>query len=321
MAQFTPKPGVPDNHAAGRCHKSPARRLIPAATSLHTHAQILPERYVAMRLIAPLFALTLGLAAATPANAGAGRWGQDLRFVADTTIPGGDPIALCHLVDFMDVLFIPVYTITEGYALSSDRCSGTAYRDLSPEHMADLQAAGMIPSELPVKASVSWKQAIIGHTWLVLAAAGLLAKGLGRIGSVRRKRPARTPDTLAIHSLVAMSQVAIADGRIDDAEVRQIATILTRLTGNGYSPQKVMEMLSRLNPSPNDLAQIGQELSERDRQIVLEAALNIAVADGEIHPSEYAVVSDLAQRMRIGADQFRGALTRISAHLQTVQPA
>nr|WP_245581515.1 TerB family tellurite resistance protein [Octadecabacter arcticus] len=56
-----------------------------------------------------------------------------------------------------------------------------------------------------------------------------------------------------------------------------------------------------------------------DRQIVLEAALNIAVADGEIHPHEYAVVSELAQRMRIGADQFRSALARISVHLQIVQ--
>jgi uncharacterized membrane protein YebE (DUF533 family) len=36
---------------------------------------------------------------------------------------------------------------------------------------------------------------------------------------------------LAIHSLVAMSQVAIADGRIDEAEVHHIANILTRLTG------------------------------------------------------------------------------------------
>ena len=126
---------------------------------------------------------------------------------------------------------------------------------------------------------------------------------------------------LAIHSLVAMSQVAVADGRIDAAEVRQISSILTRLTGQGYGVEQVQDMLQRLNPSPSDLAQVGQDLSEADRQIVLEAALNIAVADGEIHPSEYAVVSDLAQRMAIGAEPFRAALHRISAHLQTAQPA
>jgi tellurite resistance protein len=118
---------------------------------------------------------------------------------------------------------------------------------------------------------------------------------------------------------VAMSQVAIADGRLDDAEVHHIANILTRLTGNSYGPQQIIDMLSKLNPSPSNIEQVGQDLSDKDRQIVLEAALNIAVADGEIHPNEYAVVSELAQRMRIGEDQFRDALARISAHLQTVQ--
>jgi len=117
-----------------------------------------------------------------------------------------------------------------------------------------------------------------------------------------------------------MSQVAVADGHIDDREIHQISSILTRLTGRGYSVEQVADLLTRLNPSPSDLAQVGQDLTEADRQIVLEAALNIAVADGEIHPSEYAVVSDLAQRMRVGADAFRSALNRISAHMQTTQP-
>ena len=134
-------------------------------------------------------------------------------------------------------------------------------------------------------------------------------------------RGGRAPDVLAVHSLVAMSQVAIADGRIGDQEVSNIAQILTRLTGTPYAPEQVMEMLERLNPSADDLAQVGQDLSDKDRQIVLEAALNIAVADGDIQPNEYAVVSDLAQRMSIGADQFRSAMDRISAHIKTIQPA
>lgn len=136
----------------------------------------------------------------------------------------------------------------------------------------------------------------------------------------RRATSSTLTDTLAVHSLVAMSQVAIADGRIKDNEVHQIAMILTRLTGKPYMPETVMDMLERLNPSTTDLEDVGRDLSEKDRQIVLEAALNIAVADGEIQPAEYAVVSELAQRMRIGADQFRAAMSRIAAHLQTMQP-
>ncbi|MCF2906619.1 TerB family tellurite resistance protein [Octadecabacter sp. CECT 8868] len=171
----------------------------------------------------------------------------------------------------------------------------------------------------PSWAADGFVAAIQNNIWLVAGALGLLICVIVLKNLIGR-RTEKAPDALAIHSLVAMSQVAIADGRIDDAEVRQIAQILTRLTGTSYGPDQVMEMLQRLNPSAADLEQVGQDLSLKDREIVLEAALNIAVADGEIHANEYAVVSELAQRMRIGADQFRSAMARISAHLQTVQP-
>jgi uncharacterized membrane protein YebE (DUF533 family) len=95
---------------------------------------------------------------------------------------------------------------------------------------------------------------------------------------------------------MAMSQVAIADGRLDDAEVHHIANILTRLTGTPRATTDHRYMLNKLNPSPSDIEQVGRDhISDKDRQIVLEAALNIAVADGEIHPNEYAVVSELAR--------------------------
>lgn len=273
-----------------------------------------------MRKVVPSLALALSLMSLATTAEARGRYGEDLRFVAETTIPGGSTISLCHLVDFMDALFIPVYTSVQGYALSNDGCEGEMYRSLSTEHFLDLQSAGMIPADLPATPKQSLPNMIAGHAWIILGALGLLAKGATFIAG-RRKPKAASPDNLAIHSLVAMSQVAVADGHIDEREVQQIANILTRLTGRGYSPAQVSDLLARLNPSPSDIAQIGADLSEADRQIVLEAALNIAVADGEIHPSEYAVVSDLAQRMRIGADQFRGALNRISAHLHTTKPA
>lgn len=276
-----------------------------------------------MRKFSLMIALAAGLTtAAGSAQAGAARWGQDLHFVAETSIPGSSAISLCHLVDYASFLFIPVYTSVDGYALSNEGCAGGAYRDLSAEHFQDLQAAGMIPTDLPATPRLSPVNLVAGHAWIVLAAFGLMLCGMAMLGSGRaRKRKAPAPDALAIHSLVAMSQVAVADGHIDTAEIRQISSILTRLTGKGYSMEQVSELLTQLSPSPSDMAQVGQDLSEADRQIVLEAALNIAVADGEIHPSEYAVVSDLAQRMRIGAEQFRGALNRIAAHLQTAQPA
>lgn len=168
--------------------------------------------------------------------------------------------------------------------------------------------------------------AVINVAGWLMGQAGMITAGLGLLLAMvclvrlNRGRRAKTPDALAVHSLVAMSQVAIAGGRINDAGVKQIAHILSRLMRKAYTSQHVMEMLQRLSPSAADLAQVGQNLSEKDRRIVLEAALNIAVADGEIHPNEYAVVSELAQRLRIGSDQFRHTLKRISAQFQDAEP-
>lgn len=271
--------------------------------------------------IVAVLALALGLTSMASQTTAGGRWGEDLRFVAETGIPGTDgQMVLCHHVDFMDVLFVPVYTTITGYALSNSDCTGDMYRNLTAAQFADLQTAGLIDATLPTEPKVGITALAWGHAWLILAVIAVLKTAFIALKGGKRRK-AGTPDMLAIHSLVAMSQVAVADGRIDDAEVHQIANILTRLTGRAYAPAQVMDLLSKLNPSAADLDQIGQDLSEKDRQIVLEAALNIAVADGEIHPNEYAVVSELAQRMRIGADQFRSALARISAHLQTVQTA
>ncbi|AKS45022.1 Tellurite resistance protein TerB [Octadecabacter temperatus] len=275
-----------------------------------------------MRKFLPIIALSFGLTTTASTADAYIVSGEDLRFVAETSLPGqaGEPVSLCHLVDFTNALFVPVYTSVQSYALSPDGCVGDSYRALSAEQFSAMQASGLLPAELPEAPRATIKDLLWGHAWLIVAAIGILFSALIAFRD-RKPRKAKTPDALAIHSLVAMSQVAIADGRIDDAEVQQISSILTRLTGTSYAPQQVMELLSRLNPSPSDIDQIGEGLSDGDRQIVLEAALNIAVADGEIHPSEYAVVSDLAQRMRIGADQFRSAMARISAHLHTVPQA
>ena len=277
-----------------------------------------------MRKLLPILALAFGLTTTASTADAQVRYGEDLRFVVETTLPGptGSPVSLCHLVDFMDGLFVPLYTTVQSYALSPDGCIGDSYRALSTEQFTAMQSSGLLPANLPAEPKASISKLLWGHAWLVVAGVGILFRLLMATGKRRRgPRKAKNPDALAIHSLVAMSQVAIADGRIDDSEVQHISSILTRLTGNAYAPQQVMELLSKLNPSPSDIDQIGEGLSEKDRQIVLEAALNIAVADGEIHPNEYAVVSDLAQRMRIGGDQFRSAMARISAHLQSVQPA
>lgn len=273
---------------------------------------------------AAVLSLMTGLAIPSTAQAAILTQGETLRFVAQTTIPvagNGTSISLCHSIDQTTFLGLPVYTRTTGYALAAEGCTASATQDLSAQHLADLQAAGFVPSSVPSTPKATVGQIVWGHAVLILTGLGVLGRAVGRLALRQRRKKPASPDALALHSLVAMSQVAVADGRLDSREMQQIAQILTRLTGQSYSADQVSELLDRLAPSASDLAEVGLNLSEKDRQIVLEAALNVAVSDGDIHPSEYEIVTYLADRMRIGADQFRSALHRIAGHLQAASAA
>ena len=112
-----------------------------------------------------------------------------------------------------------------------------------------------------------------------------------------------------------MSQVAVSDGHIDEKEVTQIAGILTRLTGQGYDRARVRQLLTQMQGAGIDLEGICPSLSEKDRQMVMEAALHVAVADGQIHPDEYQLISRIAGLLQIDGSTFRGTLQRIAMQM------
>lgn len=268
-------------------------------------------------------ALGLTLAMTGTAQAGAGRWGEDLRFVSETQMPTptGGTYSLCYLVDFMDVLFVPIYTSIESYALSADSCTGDSYRPLSAEQVESLQMAGLLSADLPVEPKLGIKDLIVGHAGILLALlAGFFKVLAWFIHDRKPRRRAKTSDALTVNALAAMCHVAVSDGHIDESEVSQIAAILTRLTGRGFDRDRVRGLLNQILATTVDVNQIGADLTEQERRIVMEAALNIAVADGEIHPNEYQLVSQIATAMRIGGDEFRQALARISATMHNRQP-
>ncbi|MEL6960879.1 MAG: hypothetical protein AAGL89_18230, partial [Pseudomonadota bacterium] len=137
------------------------------------HWRRMDQKGQVMRQYVAALTLLFGLSAANPAHAG-GTWGQDLRFVAETQIPGNESnMALCHLVDYLNVLFVPVYTTIEGYALSNDGCTGDMYRELSSEDLVTLQGAGLIPSDVPATPQADLQAWLWGHAWLILGGVGL----------------------------------------------------------------------------------------------------------------------------------------------------
>jgi len=91
---------------------------ISAASLADSCPQLMLYKGLPMRKLISITALILGMTVVTSTQAGAGRWGADLRFVAETTIPqssGIGTVSICHLFDYEDVFFVPVYMTLQGY--------------------------------------------------------------------------------------------------------------------------------------------------------------------------------------------------------------
>lgn len=206
------------------CLKFALNHCQPVRTGLQTGSDMF--RFLA------ILALAFGLfSTATTANARVS-WGEELRLVDNAELPNfqGGSVAVCHLTAYADFLFVPVYTRIKSYALSNSGCTGTQYHDLSTADFQAMQASGLINPNLPPKPRAGLLDIIWGHAWIIVLMVGVVFKGVIFAGERRVRKPG-SADPLAIHSLVAMSQVAVADGHIDAREVQQISYILTRLNG------------------------------------------------------------------------------------------
>ncbi|HKL69149.1 TerB family tellurite resistance protein [Salibaculum sp.] len=276
-------------------------------------------RQVVARLALALL-LTLSVAFPAQADRGVGMWGKDLILLSGTEIPtgSGGTYALCHLVETMTIAFIPVHTTIKSYALSDADCVGTAYRSLSAEDVAQGQAVGALPTDLPVTPQLTPQALVFGHAGPIVLTGALLFLVLTLLihKRLKRGRRRRISDTLAINALAAMTHVAISDGDVDDREVSHIAGILGRLTGRDYDLGRVRDMIGQVQSHIGDIDALGEGLTEDECRIVLESALHVAVADGQIHPSEYRQVSHIAHRLHIGGADFRDALARIAATMK-----
>ena len=280
-------------------------------------------------------ALTLAAGAASPADAGrrggdgsffgVGFYttGQDLLYVSPTNMSGG--VSVCHLVERASLFgILPIYTTLEGYALGEAGCNGASYTPLDELSLVAYQNGGAIPRDVPAEASLSILDLAWGHAFLLGAGLLLLLKGVRGIFGRRKQGgalPMKNSEAVAIHSIIAMSNVAAADGSVDPAELHEMSNILSRIKGHAFSADQVAAIVQQTNPTMEEFVQVGQGLSKKDRRVVMQAALTIAVADGRIDPREYDLVTTLAQQMGISGDDFRAALNRVSHFLNAPLPA
>ena len=108
-----------------------------------------------------------------------------------------------------------------------------------------------------------------------------------------------------------MVHILLADGVIDDAEVDSVTEIYEKLTGVRLGIRAVHDEIARVKSSGEQLSSylrnLQGRLNDSGKENVLKSALMVALADGEFHEDERAML------VEIGAD-----LGMTKAHVQGV---
>ncbi len=279
--------------------------------------------------------LSLGAIAATAAlffTASAAEAGvpygyyEEMTFVSETGVysSAGNPnLSLCRISTKYHFGYIGFWRNEAAYVLSDSQCFEDGFYHISPEDMAAYQQTGLIPADIPTTAALSTKEIASGFSGTFLLVLALFFKGTIELREFMTRRRRSGSPTAAVNTLAAMCHIAKADGEIDPAEVEMIGAVLFEKTGRQFSIKQIAQMIEMTEDhlNPEDYAGFGEGLSEAERERLLEAALIVAVADGEIHAAEHSLMMNLARGMNIPAAKFRKTLQNVAEELAGITPS
>ncbi len=97
-----------------------------------------------------------------------------------------------------------------------------------------------------------------------------------------------------------MIHMLLADGVIDDSEVETTRDIYSKLTGKDVSTDEIRNEINHIQNTREDLSKyltkLQGSLNDEGKEMVVRAAMFVALADGEFHEDEKALVG------KVGSD-------------------
>lgn len=122
-----------------------------------------------------------------------------------------------------------------------------------------------------------------------------------------------------------LGHLAKADGRVSENEITQAEALMTRMGLNADKRREAMRQFALGKQADFPLDQVVARFRERTKQRKLltlnfiEMLLSVALADGELHAQEEAVLLRVAQGLGIPEVQFRQLLSMLLAQANFAQ--
>lgn len=121
----------------------------------------------------------------------------------------------------------------------------------------------------------------------------------GGEGVPRQEHPSLLPSELQHPFILLLVQMMKEDGRIDDREYARICTaIVQRMGMDDYGARDLVGSVLRDSDEHNNslptIAEFHRQANDRQRQLLVDELLEVAVADEEFHPLEAALLRKIA---------------------------
>ncbi len=119
--------------------------------------------------------------------------------------------------------------------------------------------------------------------------------------------------------MVAMKQVMIAmllaDGVIDDDEVKELKATFEDLAGVSVTEQDLREEIAAIQNEGSGAIEMVQHLAaglnDKGKEMVITAAYQIAAADGHVDPSEQQLLEEIAVALELSQAHFLGIMSEL----------
>jgi len=114
-----------------------------------------------------------------------------------------------------------------------------------------------------------------------------------------------------------MIQMLLADGVVDDAEVKTAANIYRSVAGRDIAEEELRSEITAAQTAGDDLGAtlraVQGSLNSEGKELALKAALYVAMADGEIQPEEQALLAEIGANLGMSDAHIRGVISSLES--------
>lgn len=245
---------------------------------------------------------------------------EQLEFVAETQIIGPDQqnLSLCYVTKSLRIFGYALTSDVKRYALSADNCL-TETRAFTADQVITAQSLDLIPAGIDPVARNSLERDLRTYGLLAVVGLALFAVVWRRMKSLLGYDPDGQMRNKAAQRVVSvMCHAAKCDGHVGSHDLTLIARAAQNLTRRTYPSTDIIRLADHvdLELGPKDYIAFGSGLRDREKDIMVHAALLVTMANYRMLPAEYDFVTKLAQGIGMPGEDFRRVLNNAMNDLE-----